>query len=1362
MRYAMRWLRLHASWGLVLFPLGSAALVTCGGPDTAVLLNSQEEVDSWSKWGASWGRLRRLRGESACNAVLGDLIINGSSINSLSNFTGLQSVAGDLVIKETFLSELSGLGTLRSVGGNLKIEHNGALASITGLAELASIGGELQIVRNTALKSLNGLGKVESMGGFRLEDSPQIKSLVGLESLQAVWGEVVVLETPLQVMGCFATAIRVKSFRFDAESWPRCMTAAEKTALVDMSILPAQNVLGNTSEQRWQENGCGADPVSCGWGGDCKAQLSMTTISGSSVVGTVVAISRANALCGDCTGLLNATIGASGSLDLSHLQEHPGRYSLCRCVNVGPIAELLIVGPAGNEDIVCNLGFGCNFKLQNGGVGMRPGFEIQVMPSCQGHPVSGGQAVLQEIDGEMTFHMPDQSNMSTVMPSLYQLCWKVPCAEEIKDGTSCRDPSNKTRYLSIGNFALLGAFTNHQMLVLGNDFTSSDAGFGVSSADKMMLLQHCGKPAGSTMPQVVATSGTDFLFDPGNLTSSETFALEYRKCWCQPVPSSNFYCDRAEDFLKDAGSVSIRCPAGNEDRAGNGTCEPCSPGSYKESSDWDRCVQCPAGFSAKSGSTSCTACEIGKVSAAGSSECNFCEAGTYANSTWSYCLQCLGGSFAEAGSVKCTACPPGHIAGPGSGSCRACGAGFAASTSQIECVGCHAGTYALPDDSACLQCPNGTFSQSGSSECARCQPGEIPSPMKSECLTCWAGSYAKSGNTECTVCPDGTVSDFGSAECSMCHAGTIASVDATQCKQCPAGQYASAGQVLCSSCGWHYVSKPGSSECTECSVWQVANPDHDACVAGSAYLFIYIAYILMLEVAFLLFFFTLRRRIRIMDVSLDGKRTLVRTARSHMLHGRFCKKSFPVKFIDTAHPGLDKAQDLSARVDLSHQLELFCKEQVSKRSRLDTSRGRVVLDFPHEFIHDGILLPMGVWIPLILLGAVALASSSFNFVQSSLAAAACLVSAATFSGLMRCGCLKFSTTPLEMSLAEFQQKMHRDGWVTAACPKGPGRAIAVGKLLQVHDFFRSFIRDRNAYYMDGNIFRPLTKASKLSFAELVGPSEVQWFVSHYWGTPFTHFCESLRGHAEAKEGVDGHWQDMSYWVCFCSINQYRIKEELGESWEESSFFITLRSGLCKGTCMVLDTEAMPLTRSWCIFELLQTLKLDQEENFGGLELCTATGLLNDGRGSVEVAMNLVKRMATLDLEAADASCHEDKDMINSLVMKEMGSFDAMNSFMRKEIREVLHVAQSKFGSQFQNLFLLLDIVEHLSGAARTPEQVQAENRHLVGKVFLEWAKLAGKHPSASSYEEMSEELESSDTLQLSPRAVAPLERTTLL
>ena len=110
-----------------------------------------------------------------------------------------------------------------------------------------------------------------------------------------------------------------------------------------------------------------------------------------------------------------------------------------------------------------------------------------------------------------------------------------------------------------------------------------------------------------------------------------------------------------------------------------------------------------------------------------------------------------------------------------------------------------------------------------------------------------------------------------------------------------------------------------------------------------------------------------------------------------------------------------------------------------------------------------------------------------------------------------------------------------------ACPKGPDRALTIYQIFQLMSEFEMYIRDRNLYYIDSNIVQPLTRHEKLSLAELLGPSRVAWFVSHYWGTRFKYTCDALRRHAEnAVSGKDGmSWQDVSYWICAFSNNQYQ-------------------------------------------------------------------------------------------------------------------------------------------------------------------------------------------------------------------------------
>merc|ERR1712087_710613 len=104
--------------------------------------------------------------------------------------------------------------------------------------------------------------------------------------------------------------------------------------------------------------------------------------------------------------------------------------------------------------------------------------------------------------------------------------------------------------------------------------------------------------------------------------------------------------------------------------------------------------------------------------------------------------------------------------------------------------------------------------------------------------------------------------------------------------------------------------------------------------------------------------------------------------------------------------------------------------------------------------------------------------------------------------------------------------------------------------------------------------------------------------------------------------------------------------EMGESWEQSSFYLALRSPSCTGTAMIIDEQALPLTRSWCLFELLQTFLLCAEapSRFEGLLLCSHTGILNYGGCGVDFAMALAERVATLDLRDASATSAEDDTM----------------------------------------------------------------------------------------------------------------------
>jgi len=101
--------------------------------------------------------------------------------------------------------------------------------------------------------------------------------------------------------------------------------------------------------------------------------------------------------------------------------------------------------------------------------------------------------------------------------------------------------------------------------------------------------------------------------------------------------------------------------------------------------------------------------------------------------------------------------------------------------------------------------------------------------------------------------------------------------------------------------------------------------------------------------------------------------------------------------------------------------------------------------------------------------------------------------------------------------------------------------------------------------------------------------------------------------------------------------------------------------------------------------------IPEEKQFGfkGLLFCTETGVLNYGASTVELSMNIGNKLTTLSVENADATSDEDKRMINTLIMEEMGSFEAIDRALRKHIEAALRVCQLQVDSDFSKLFVSL-------------------------------------------------------------------------
>lgn len=65
------------------------------------------------------------------------------------------------------------------------------------------------------------------------------------------------------------------------------------------------------------------------------------------------------------------------------------------------------------------------------------------------------------------------------------------------------------------------------------------------------------------------------------------------------------------------------------------------------------------------------------------------------------------------------------------------------------------------------------------------------------------------------------------------------------------------------------------------------------------------------------------------------------------------------------------------------------------------------------------------------------------------------------------------------------------------------------------------------YYVCANIVKPLTEPFKVSLVELVGPVEINWFVSYSWQMPVRHFGDSIFKHAQSDQKA---WRESAYWM----------------------------------------------------------------------------------------------------------------------------------------------------------------------------------------------------------------------------------------
>eukprot|EP00928_Gymnodinium_smaydae_P022592 TRINITY_DN18926_c0_g1_i1.p1 TRINITY_DN18926_c0_g1~~TRINITY_DN18926_c0_g1_i1.p1 ORF type:complete len:1602 (-),score=183.61 TRINITY_DN18926_c0_g1_i1:53-4360(-) len=585
------------------------------------------------------------------------------------------------------------------------------------------------------------------------------------------------------------------------------------------------------------------------------------------------------------------------------------------------------------------------------------------------------------------------------------------------------------------------------------------------------------------------------------------------------------------------------------------------------------------------------------------------------------------------------------------------------------------------------------------------------------------------GMNTCQACHMGRSKHQHGFACDNCGAGKYQSQEGMlSCDLCPPGKYQAGNSASqCESCLPGRSSAAGSTSCTECPSLQ------SSALAGPCQrqTWVLIVYGLLCAVVFGELLAGLRLRtgpgfrvsmigspMRIEDVYTDGCRVIMKFSCSRQLH-MMGRSSFRLRVRGTGNIFLDPDGDgvskrLRGRVVSSNLLELLDEKGASLNARRDTSSGVACLPALEAMIHQGWPLPSAFQAPVLLSVAIVLAvTAQVEYMEAAVVALGGLAFDCLLAVIMA---RVKKPTLLQTSLQQYSEKLALENPKPVRTNRGPDRAIPAGCFFDLFTFFAAFIKDRNMYYLNPNILLPLTAKHKMSFAEVVGPKKVEWFISHFWGTAIMYTVDAVKNHAMTVCQTRS-WKDISYWICTFCNNQYRVSEELGHGYENSSFYLTLRSGLCLGTCMILDKDALPLTRSWCLFELLQTILLEEMKlfsNFNGLLFCTNTGVVNYGSASVDVSRGIGRRLATLKLQDAHAFDANDQAMIHGLVRDTMGGFEPMNEKLRVHIRHALGVAQRKSAQDWKHIFTMLDHPEEIKDEEDIARSVEPIAPSIIG------------------------------------------------
>uniref|UniRef100_A0A7S2Q9B8 Uncharacterized protein n=1 Tax=Zooxanthella nutricula TaxID=1333877 RepID=A0A7S2Q9B8_9DINO len=167
-------------------------------------------------------------------------------------------------------------------------------------------------------------------------------------------------------------------------------------------------------------------------------------------------------------------------------------------------------------------------------------------------------------------------------------------------------------------------------------------------------------------------------------------------------------------------------------------------------------------------------------------------------------------------------------------------------------------------------------------------------------------------------------------------------------------------------------------------------------------------------------------------------------------------------------------------------------------------------------------------------------------------------------------------------------------------------------------------------------------SGECSYSELVNPGGcfVHYFVSHCWNHGFRKTVLALRrwACAQVHHIHVSDPADVVFWICLFAINQHGAAQDLSSHPTTAPFNAALSFSMYGGV-MIVDEDAEPFERIWCVFEVNQLADLGLD-----LHLITEYGSLHDEHLNA-VAGHILRRVGDklANHSACDAKASVDTD-----------------------------------------------------------------------------------------------------------------------